>query len=432
METIFAQASSYGKAGVSVYRLSGPQAAMVLQTLTKRSLPKARKLTQAKIYNPTSGKIIDKALIVFFPKPASFTGEDVAEIHAHGSLAIAKMLFEEVLKIKNVRLAEPGEFAKRAFFNGKMDLVEAEGLADLIDAETAAQHEQAIKHGELAKLYRAWKDKVLAILAFLEAAIDFPDEDIPGSLVQESCELASDLGEEIRSHLSDQRRGERLRNGLKLGIFGKPNVGKSSLMNYLSQREISIVSSTPGTTRDILESNIDIGGYPIILADTAGIREEAEGAIEAIGISRAIELFASCDIKVLLLDTSDGTMPPEISPDEYTIVAFNKVDLAWPKYGEHIKISCKTLQGMEELVGEIIKKAQAIAAPLAKPTLTRPRYRQKLEDALMHIKNALANNQVVLIAEELRLAANCMRAIIGEVSTEEVLDVIFANFCIGK
>lgn len=435
VETIFALSSARGKAGVAVFRLSGPQSKAVLRALSG-NIPKPRVLTCARLQIPEEGKLIDNALVVFFPAPKSFTGEDVVEIHAHGSVAIANLLFETVLKFHNVRLAEPGEFTKRAFFNGRIGLVEAEGLADLIDAETIAQHDQAIRQsqGELGNLYRSWKEKLLGVLALLEGTIDFADDEVPSFALPDAISKIEELKTEIKAHLNDQRRGERLRNGIKLGIFGKPNVGKSSLMNLLSQREVSITSAIPGTTRDVLESHLNIGGFPIVLFDTAGIRSATADMVEKAGINKAVELFTQCDVKILLLEAADLNPPAELSQiiDEGTILAVNKADLARPESSNLICISCKTGEGLNELVDQVVRRAQNFSPPDGEMALTRSRHRKNIELALKHLNAATNSIQPVLVAEEVRSATNCLKALIGEVSTDEVLGVIFANFCIGK
>ncbi|MFP3035036.1 MAG: tRNA uridine-5-carboxymethylaminomethyl(34) synthesis GTPase MnmE [Candidatus Tisiphia sp.] len=305
METIFAQSSKPGKAGVAVFRISGPKSLFALKHLLKNNniefVP--RIMYCKKLINPKNQELIDDAVVAYFQAPASFTGEDVVEIYTHGSIAIAVMLSEALLTIDGLRIAEPGEFTRRAFLNGKFDLTAAEGIADLIEAETVWQHRQALKQvgGELEELYNGWRQTLLTIIGLLEAYIDFPDEDIPQEILNRVMTISADLKYAIIKHLNDNRRGELLRTGIKLTILGTPNVGKSSLLNFLMQRDVAIVSNIEGTTRDIIEGHLDIGGYPIILQDTAGIRSSND-LIELEGIKRAIESAKMADIKIIMLD----------------------------------------------------------------------------------------------------------------------------------
>ncbi len=441
METIFAQASAKGKAGISVFRISGNQAHLLLQKLTNKPFHIHGAFGLSSIYNFHSSPpyFIDKAMVVLFKKPHSFTGEDVVEVHTHGSIAVVNMLSETLSKCANVRLAEPGEFARRAFWNNKMDLTEIEGLADLIDAETAMQHKQASKQmlGDLGRLYSSWRKQLIDILALSEVSIDFPEEDLPMEIDLQNKESILNLKAQILSHIDDNRRGERLRSGISLGIFGEPNVGKSSLINCLTRRDISIVTNIAGTTRDILEAHVDIGGYPIIISDTAGIRCNSNDEVEAIGIRKAKNLFANCDIKIVVLDASNNyQLSSELASmiDKDTIVVINKIDISAPKNIENtISISCKTQQGVNNLIDTIIQKAEKLAMPSdCTPHLTRSRYRNILAKALEHINNALSHTDPIFITEEIRIACHQMRSLTGDIGVEDILSSIFANFCIGK
>jgi tRNA modification GTPase len=440
METIFAQTSAKGKSGVAVFRISGEKTRYLLQQLTQKpnSLPGVLQLRKIYDFRTSPPYCIDQAMIVFFQNPKSFTGEDVAEIHTHGSIAVADMLLETLASCENVRIAEPGEFTKRAFWNNKIDLTQIEGLSDLIEAETSMQHRQASKQmlGELGKLYESWKTQLTEILALIEVFIDFPEEELPLEILDKSKSAMLNLKSQILSHINDNRRGERLRSGISLGIFGEPNVGKSSLINCLTRRDVSIVTNIAGTTRDILEAHLDIGGYPIIISDTAGIRHNYSDEIEKIGINKAKDLFANCDIKIILLDASnDAPISESIASlkDEDTIIAINKIDISNTKnITDAILLSCKTQYGVKDLTDAIIKKAEKLAMPSSLPGLTRSRYRNILEKALQCIDTALLIQDPVFISEEIRLACHHMRCLTGEIGVEDVLGSIFANFCIGK
>jgi tRNA modification GTPase len=440
MDTIFAQTSAKGKSGVAVFRISGEKTRYLLQQLTQKpnSLPGVLQLRKIYDFRMSPPYCIDQAMVVFFQNPKSFTGEDVAEIHTHGSIAVADMLLETLASCANVRIAEPGEFTKRAFWNNKIDLTQIEGLSDLIDAETSMQHRQASKQmlGELGKLYASWKTQLTEILALIEVFIDFPEEELPLEILDKSKSAMLNLKSQILSHVNDNRRGERLRSGISLGIFGEPNVGKSSLINCLTRRDVSIVTNIAGTTRDILEAHLDIGGYPITISDTAGIRHNYGDEIERIGINKAKDLFANCDIKIILLDASnDAPMSEAIASlkDEDTIIAINKIDISNSKnIKDAILLSCKTQYGIKDLTDAIIKKAEKLAMPSSIPGLTRSRYRNILEKALKCIDTAILIQDPVFISEEIRLACHHMRCLTGEIGVEDVLGSIFANFCIGK
>ncbi len=440
METIFAQASVRGKSGVAVFRISGEKTEFLLQKLTQKPTPAPGVMQLSKVYDfrTSPSYLIDQAMVVFFKNPRSFTGEDVAEIHTHGSIAVADILLETLASCQGVRLAEPGEFAKRAFWNNKMDLTKVEGLSDLIDAETSMQHKQASKQmlGELGKLYSSWKDQLISILALIEVYIDFPEEDLPQKVALKSKESILKLKSQILLHINDNRRGERLRSGISLGIFGEPNVGKSSLINCLTRRDISIVTDIAGTTRDILEAHLDIGGYPFIIYDTAGIRHDSKDKVESIGIEKAVNLFADCDVKIIMLDASKDAYISETVQslkDKDTIIVINKIDISnIENVGDAILVSCKTQYGINNLTDAIIKKAEKLAGPSSMPGLTRSRYRTSLKKALECIEKALFIEDPVFVSEEIRLACSQMRCLTGEIGVEDVLGSIFANFCIGK
>lgn len=441
METIFAKSSGIGKAGVAVYRLSGPHALDIAFNLTKKSTLKEGNIQLAKLHCPKSDKFIDSALVLYFKKPHSFTGEDVIEFHTHGSIAVDKILTSVLLNNFPIRLAEAGEFSKRAFLNNKMDLTSAEGLADLLEAETEQQHKQAAEqmNGELADLYNEWRAKILKIMGLVEAYIDFPDEDIPENILDAIDVDIEELITAHRAHLDDKRRGERLRTGIKLAIFGPTNAGKSSLLNYLSQREVAIVSDIAGTTRDILENYIDINGFPIILADTAGLRV-SQDVIEQQGIEKAKQAAKQADIKLLVIEYNENyeQQIEQFSEyiDENTIIIINKIDKisSSPEVNTKfnpIYISVAKKRNLDQLLENISK----IAANLTisdQPALTRERHRKLISESLIYLENFSLNKDLVLAAEDLRMSAQAIGQITGHIDPDEVLGEIFANFCVGK
>lgn len=451
--TIFAHCSGKGKAGVSVFRISGEKSIDALEQLMQNKIEqqnmKARSMYLRKLYMPSDGNLIDHAMVVYFQQGFSFTGEKSVEIHAHGSLAVIKMLNRALLEIKGVRLAEPGEFARRAFLNGKFDLTEAEGLADLIEAETDFQHKQAIRQmgGELKKIYDKWRQQLLKIMSLIEAYIDFPDEDIPHKVLNETDQQINLLKDEIITHLNDKNRGQRLRDGIKMAIIGKPNVGKSSLLNYFMGKEMAIVSEIAGTTRDVIEGHLDIGGYPIIIHDTAGIHEQTTDIIEKEGIKRAKEICADADIKIIMLDASKNdhleidnnkAILPDIYSADNSILVINKIDListSLPKHNQEMNLvylSVKNKMGLLELTDQIVKKAEQIAGFSDSPQITRERHRIYLASALEYLDKISFDNELVLIAEDLRIAIKSLEEITGQITVDNILEEIFSNFCIGK
>ena len=444
--TIFAQCSAKGKAGVSVFRISGPNALSALSKLITHNYNqlKPRMLHLRKIYTVKTKQLIDEAMVVYFNSTSSFTGEDSVEIYTHGSLSVIKLLNQTLASMEDLRLAQPGEFAKRSFFNGKMDLTSAEGLADLIDAETEMQHKQAVAQlgGALEKVYEQWRQQILKIISLLEAYIDFPDEDIPQSTILEVENKIKSLTKSINNHLNDNNRGERLRNGIKLTIIGRPNAGKSSLVNHIMQRDLSIVSDIAGTTRDIIEGYIDISGYPIILQDTAGININTNDKIEQQGIEKALNAARDSDIKIIIYDglsnDIDAGFIKEIS-DENTIIVRNKIDLLKNNHPakmlnniEVIDISAKKGLGFEGLYKKIVSICDRIASPSDSPQITRARYRAQLERAMENLSRFSIDNDLVLATEDLRMTAQSISNITGKITVDEILGEIFSNFCIGK
>ena len=451
MKTIFAQSSKVGKAGIAVFRISGQDSLFALRQLLRdqdiQILP--RILYNRKIYDPQTMELIDNSMVVYFKAPFSFTGEDVVEIHTHGSIAIATMLTSILLNMQGFRLAEPGEFAKRAFLNNKFDLTSAEGLADLIEAETIEQHRQAIRqaNGELEKLYNQWRHNLLNIMSLLEAYIDFPDEDIPTEVLDHVSDNISNIKQSIIIHLNDNRRGELLRNGITLTILGEPNVGKSSLLNFLMQRDVAIVSNIPGTTRDVIEGHIDIGGYPIILQDTAGIRSGSLDLIEQEGINRAIESAKRADIKIIILDATSinktivnhyvTSNTIDIVGDN-SIIVINKIDLndnsdyIGPNGKKPLRISVKENIGIDLLLEHIKNISSNLVGLGENPRITRARHRHQLRQALECLSSFNIENDLVLAAEDIRMTIRNLSTIIGTITVDDILSEIFSKFCIGK
>ena len=440
-DTIFAPATAPGQAGVAVIRVSGPGATAAAADLTGSAVPAARSAVLRTLRGP-DGDIIDRGLLLWFPGPHSFTGEDIVEFQVHGGRAVTAALAEALIARPGVRPAEPGEFTKRAFLNGRLDLTEAEGLADLVAAETAAQRRQALRQmsGSLGSLYETWRTDLISLLAHVEADIDFPDEDLPDGLAAAVRPRAIALRDRIAAHLDDGHRGERLREGLYVVIVGPPNAGKSSLLNALARRDAAIVSTTAGTTRDVIEVHLDIGGYPVLLADTAGLRRAAD-AIEGEGVRRALARAAQADLKIVLADaTAADATGAEVAAliDADSLVALNKIDLApatgpvdaaghpaWP-------ISVKTGAGMAAFLSALEDMVAARLDAGGAPTLTRARHRAALEDCRAALERALGADAPELLAEDLRLAARALGRITGRVDVEDILDVVFADFCIGK
>ncbi len=426
---------------LAVIRLSGPRAGDALERLTKQPLPSPRRMVLRTILDPVTGEAIDKGLVVWFAAPATETGEPMVELHLHGGRAVVGAALDAIAHLGFCRLAEPGEFTRRAFEHGKLDLTKAEGIADLVAAETAAQRRQALQQmdGALHRLYDDWRSKGLRALAHLEAAIDFPDEDLPEGLAEEVRVVLAGLQAEIAAHLED-RRGERLRDGLSIAIIGPPNAGKSSLLNLLARREAAIVSEMAGTTRDVIEVHLDLGGWPVVLADTAGLRESMD-AIEQEGVRRARARAAVADLRMLVLDASgdwQAEMQAIIGTTERwnpsrDIVVVNKTDLVPVKEEGLVGLSTRGGPGLSELLARLERSAEAAMQEGAgAPPLTRTRHREALDECRVSLERALVAPEVALAAEDLRMAMRAIGRITGTVRIDELLDVIFRDFCIGK
>ena len=430
METIYALSTASGRAGVAVLRVSGPHAVPALEALTGAGVPRPRAATLRRFIDPETHAALDRGLALFFPAPASFTGEDVVELPLHGGRAVVAGMLAALARLPGLRAAAPGEFTRRAFENGKLDLTEVEGLADLIDAETEAQRKQALRQmeGALGKLYEGWRARLVRLLAHTEAEIDFPDEEVPGDLIARLGPEIGQLRSEIAAHLDDGRRGELLRDGVEVAIVGPPNVGKSSLLNRLAGREAAIVSDEAGTTRDVLEVRLDIGGVPVTLADTAGLREAA-GAIEREGVRRALERAEKADLRLVIAAPDAGDFALAREGD---IKVLNKIDLGADIPAGVIGVSAATGAGLDALEAALRVCVGAAFEASEHPVITRARHREGLGECAAALARAGEGGDADLIAEDLRLAARALGRITGRVDVEELLDVIFRDFCIGK
>ncbi|KAK7481360.1 hypothetical protein BaRGS_00027440 [Batillaria attramentaria] len=516
--TVYALSSGHGRCGVAVIRVSGPSCSDTVQLVCRRQgLPAPRHAALRRLFDPVTGEVIDKGLVLWFPGPGSFTGEDCAEFHVHGGTAVVAAMLDALGRLPGLRPAEPGDFTRRAFLNGKMGLTEVEGLGDLIHADTAAQRQQAVRQmeGDLGQMYGQWRSRMLKCLASVEAYIDFSeDENIEEDTVVRATEEVERLGQEVEHHLSDNRRGERLRDGVHVVIVGEPNVGKSSLLNALCQRPAAIVSPLAGTTRDIVETGINLAGYPVLLSDTAGLREAGD-VVEKEGVRRALDRASKADLRVLVLDSPSvlqsklpqitwvdflldhmrnlGLTTAESSCSDVmsaaacgantvstassvrtmmssghddggfldssalrsaadtldnVIVVLNKCDLLEEEEGcvfpcakdlgvTVCSVSCTTSQGLDAFVATLADHVKQLCGdPLCgTPSLTQARHRSHLTQCLHHLRTFMqqvANDDLVLAAEALRRAMRELGHVTGAVSVEDVLDVVFKDFCIGK
>ena len=434
--TIYALASAPGRAGIAVIRVSGDGAASVLQLLLgSQRFPEPRRAALRRIED-RAGATIDRGVVLWFPGPGSYTGEDLFELQLHGGRAVVADTLEALSQLADCRLAEPGEFSRRAFANNRLDLTQVEAVADLIDAETTAQRRQALRQldGALGALYERWRLGVLTALAHVEASIDFIEEDLPEDLWLRQRGLVSGLRAEIGEHLADGRRGERLRSGVSVAIVGPPNAGKSSLLNALARRDVAIVAETAGTTRDVIEVHLDLAGYPVIVADTAGLRDAAE-AVEREGVRRALLRAEQADLRLVVVDgTEHGAataMAHLLGPD--SILVRNKSDLGGSGEGSGFAVSAATGDGMAELLERLATEVAARAGSGESLLLTTARHREALESCASFLDEALQDEPALEErAEALRLAARALGRITGRVDVEDMLDLIFADFCIGK
>lgn len=438
-DTIFALASASGRAGVSVVRISGPNSSNVLNTLINKKIEPRKAVFSALTHNKTK---IDEGLVLFFEGPRSFTGEDCVELQLHGSPAVLESVYH-ALRSLGCRLAEPGEFSKRAVINGKMDLTQAEGIADLIDAESEAQRQQALTQldGGLKDQYQKWYDQLYDILSRLEVFIDFPDEDLPTSLAQSIVQAIADLKTELELAMMRAQRGRQIRDGYRVVILGAPNAGKSSLFNALLETEAAIVTAQAGTTRDVLEARLKLGAHTVLLYDTAGLREAYE-PIEQEGIKRARQIGDKADLKIWVLDSSSDADISNISSTD--IVILNKIDLGsgplkhWSdrfvNQPDMIGLSLVTNEGLDDAINLLATRVEQELQGQSFPAATRQRHFDLLFSAIEELDLALQNNMKVpeLVAENVRSSIKCFDSLFGRYDVESVLDRIFSNFCIGK
>ena len=442
--TIYALSTGPGISGIAVIRVSGKNTIEVVKKITGSKLPKPRIATLVKFNKHKGKELIDEGVIIWFPAPNSYTGEDLAEFHVHGSRAVINAMHSSISKIKNCRLAEPGEFTKRAFQNGRINLQKAESIADLISAETEIQRKQALKimSGKSSDKFNSWREKLLKILSHIEAKIDFPDEDLPKNIINEVQKTSNKVLTEIKKTLNDQKVGERIREGFKIAIVGPTNSGKSSLLNYFSKRDVAIVSEIAGTTRDVIETHLNLDGYPVIVSDTAGIRN-SKNEIEKKGIKIALNRAEDADLKLVIVSAKNvdftGVLKDLLTKN--AILVINKSDLIkgklnskFKKY-EHVLISIKKDLNLNKLILKIKSKLKNKFTTTEDILITRERHRQNLINCVQHLEKFQKKKSAQdfdKAAEDLRLATRHLGKIVGKVDVEELLGSIFNDFCIGK
>jgi len=442
--TIYALSTGPGISGVAIIRVSGKNTKKIIQLLTKKPFPIPRVATLKKINIINTSELIDEGIIIWFPGPESYTGEDMAEFHIHGSKAVIDTLHHSISKVENCRLAEAGEFTKLAFQNGKINLLKAESIADLISAETEIQRQQAIKimNGKSAIKFNSLREKLLKILSHVEAKIDFPDENLPEDILKNIKKISNEVILNIKKILDDQKVGERIREGFKIAIIGPTNAGKSSLLNHLSNRDAAIVSEIAGTTRDVIETHLNIDGYPVVVSDTAGIRD-SKNEIEKKGIKLALDKAENADLKLIVIDAKSNDFKGVLKElmDQNAILVINKSDLLKKDLSpeirilEHVLISVKNNLNVEDLILKIKNKLKNKFITSEDILITRERHRQHLEQSLNYLKNFEEKNEAEdfdKAAEDLRLATRHLGMIVGKVDVEEILGSIFNDFCIGK
>jgi len=441
--TIYALSSGAGLSGVAVIRISGSETENVILTLTKKVLPTPRVATLRKIFSCKSNDLIDEGIIIWFPGPNSYTGEDMAEFHVHGSKSVIQVILDNLSKIENCRLAEAGEFTKIAFYNEKINLLKAEGIGDLIASETEIQRKQALKiiSGKNSYKFNSWREILLKNLANFEAKIDFPDEDLPIDILKNTKKDIDVVRSEIKKTLNDSKVGERIREGFKIAILGPTNVGKSSLLNYFSNREVAIVSEIAGTTRDVIEVHLNIDGFPVVMSDTAGIRR-SEDEIEKKGIKLALKRAQDADLNIVVFEPKSVDFSHFFKSLDLkkSIFVVNKSDLDLKKSEEleqynPISISIKNETNIDQLISQIKKNLQIKFVNIEDTTITRERHRQQLMQCASHLDNFFkkeSENDFDKAAEDLRLATRHLGMLVGKVDVEEILGSIFNDFCIGK
>ena len=440
---VYALSSGRGPSGIAIVRISGSETLKICQNLIKSEDIKSNEVNFCKFYDPNNGNVIDpEALLLWFPGPNSYTGEDLAELQIHGSNAVINALLRVLSEQKNCRLAEPGEFTKIAFQNDKIDLLKAESIGDLIHSETELQRQQAIKlvQGSVSNYYNDLRDKIIKSLAFIEAKIDFAEEDLPEKVLKDAHKSIKEIHSEITKIIEDNKVGEKIRDGFRVSITGEVNAGKSSLLNLLSKREVAIVSDEAGTTRDVIETYLNLDGYPVILADTAGIRE-AKNEVEKKGISLALGKSKEADLNIIVIDNSSKKINKEIQNiiNRDTIIFLNKSDVS-DKQNHKFNVdtvlaSVKNNKNIDKLIDLIKAKLSKKFTSNNSALITRERHRVKLNDCLKEIDKFLKKDQnkdLELAAEDLRMATRHLGSIVGKVDVEEILGSIFKDFCIGK
>ena len=439
-DTIFAPSTAAGRAGIAVIRISGPNAGTVLCGLTGEALPPPRRAHLTTLWKADTGDALDRGLALWFPGPGSFTGEDLVELHIHGGVAVVTAVLGAIGELPGTRMAEPGEFTRRSFMNDKMDLTGAEGLVDLINAETEGQRRQALRQtsGALGAVYESWRTRLMRALAHAEAVIDFPDEELPEDAFNAMTDEISALELELSQHIDDNRNGERLRAGVDIAIVGPPNAGKSSLLNMLAGRDAAIVSETAGTTRDVIEVRMDLGGIAATFSDTAGIRA-ASDAVEAEGVRRARQRALEADLRIVVFDGSGELVgADEAYIAAQTITILNKSDRGvasapFPVGDQGVyRLSVKHGDGVDAFIEGLTASAKILCDVGDAPVITRARHREALGDCRDALRRALVATLPELMAEDLRLAMRALGRITGRFDVEDLLDIVFRDFCIGK
>ena len=442
--TIYALSSGSGISGLAIIRISGPETKKIIESLTNSPAPKPRYATLKKFSKIKSNELIDEGILLWFPGPQSYTGEDMAELHVHGSRAVVEAMHETISKIENCRLAEPGEFTKLAFQNGKINLLKAESISDLISAETEMQRHQAIKimSGKSSEKFNQLRDRLLKILSNVEAKIDFPEEDLPEDIIKNIKIESNKIKEEIKKILNDQKVGELIREGFKIAIVGPSNAGKSSLLNFLSNRDVAIVSEIAGTTRDVIEVHLNLDGYPVTISDTAGIRDSKD-EIERKGIKLALKKAENSDLNIILIEPKSIDFTGFLNDlvNEKGLIVVNKSDLGIGTIDQKIKkynpiyISIKEEKSLDVLIKAIKEKLKKKFIRSDDILITRERHRENLEQCLFHLNSFEEKSSLEEFdkaAEDLRLATRHLGMIVGKVDVEEILGSIFSDFCIGK
>ena len=442
--SIYALSSGPGISGIAVIRVAGDNVKKVIKLLTGSEPPNPRIATHKKFNKINNFDLIDEGILIWFPGPNSYTGEDMAEFHVHGSIAVVRAILDELSKIENCRLAGPGEFTKMAFQNGKINLLKAESISDLISAETEIQRQQAIKimSGKSSEKFDSLRVKLLKILSNVEAKIDFPEEDLPEDVIKNIKIDSEKIRLEIEKILNDEKVGERIREGFKIAIIGPANAGKSSLLNYLSNRDVAIVSEIAGTTRDVIEAHLNLDGYPVVISDTAGIRESKD-EIEKKGIKLALKRAEDADLNIIVIEPKSVDFTGFLNDlvTDKSIIVINKIDLDYKNINQQIQkfnpilISIKNETNLEELINRIKDKLKNKFVSSNETLITRERHRHSLEACVQNLKNFEEKNSKEdfdKAAEDLRLATRHLGMIVGKVDVEEILDSIFNDFCIGK